>query len=93
MELEGEKLQTFNEYKNQYTEEDRVSFCNIALKKFKFENYKLSDNNINDIDLIVTDQNTRKFMENIIQKNTCSENEFNELFKQLSMEQINYIGF
>ena len=93
MDLEGEKLQTFNEYKNEYTEKDRVSFCNIALEKFKFEKYKLSDNNINDIDLIVTDQNTRKFMETIIQKNTCSENEFNELFKQLSMEQINYIGF
>ena len=82
-----------NKYLAAYNDNDRLEWCKIALKKYKFENYKLGDNNINPHDYIITDSDFRDYIIQIVNKEKCSIDEFKHIFSQLSIDNINYIGF
>ena len=83
-----------NEYIKHYdTNEKRVGYCKFALKKYKFENYKLSDNNIIPEDNIIQDQNLINDINNIINNNECNVNDFKNVLNSLSHDQLYYIGF
>jgi hypothetical protein len=93
MVLSGEKLSMFNEYNKNYDAHHRIGFCNIALKKYKWEKYQISDNNIKQEDMIIQDNDTRQYIQSIINNNSCTVDEFRDIFTLLTIDQINYIGF
>jgi hypothetical protein len=93
MAFSQEKQDLYDSYINNYTPENRLAFCQLALKKYRFEKYKLSENEINNDDLIVQDNYTRNCLHNIINYGECSVEDFYHIFDKLSIDQINYIGF
>lgn len=89
------KEETLNYYLENYTPENRLGFCTLALRKYRFEKYSLRVNN-DDIafeDRIVQNNDTREYLSNITNNNSCSVDEFKKVFGMLSLDQINYIGF
>lgn len=88
-----ERVNLLNDYLTQYTPENRMGFMRLVLNKYLFENYKLSDNNIQFEDMIVQDNNVRNTVENILNSGECSEDDFANVFNMLELDQIYYIGF
>ena len=96
MELETlDKDSLMEYYLNNYTPENRLGFCKLARRKYKFENYKMSVRfeDIEPEDFIVQNVNTLTKIDKIIQNKKCSEVDFINVFNDLTLEQINYIGF
>ncbi len=91
--MSDSKMNLLNDYLNGYTAENRLAFCEMSLRKYRFENYKLSDNYIHEEDLIVGDSDTRSSIESIINKGECSVDDFKNVFNLLTEEQIVYIGY
>lgn len=88
-----ERVNLLNDYLTQYTPENRMGFMRLVLNKYRFENYKLSDNNIQFEDMIVQDNNVRNTVENILNSGQCTEDDFANVFNMLELDQIYYIGF
>jgi len=40
MSMSQEKTTLLNEYLEQYTPENRINFCSLALRKYRFEKYR-----------------------------------------------------
>lgn len=82
-------------YLKEYTSENRLGFCKLARRKYRFENYKLSTRyeDIEPEDFIVQTVSTLTKIDKILQKNQCSVEDFTDVFNDLSVDQINYIGF
>lgn len=82
-------------YIKEYTPENRLGFCKLARRKYRFENYKMSVRfeDIEPEDFIVQNVSTLTKIDKILQKNQCSVDEFTDVFNDLSVDQINYIGF
>ena len=80
------------EYLDNYNDINRFDFCKLVLSKYRFENYKLSEHNIKKNDYIIQDD-IRFNIQQIINKEECSEDDFKKIFNMLSIEQITYIGF
>ena len=88
-----EKRELLKDYLTEYNDNDRLGFINIARKKYRFENYRMSDNNINPNDMIVSQPNICEMMDAILTKNFCSIEDFKNVFNELTLEQIYTIGF
>lgn len=83
-----------NEYIEYYdSDEKRIDYCKFALGKYRFENYKLTDTNINPADHIIQDENIINRMCQIINNKECNVNEFKHVLNSLSPEELSYIGF
>lgn len=91
--MSDSKMNLLNDYLNGYNAENRLAFCKLALRKFRFENYKLSDNVIHEEDLIVGDSDTRSSIGTIINNGYCSVDDFKNVFNLLTEEEIVYIGY
>ena len=89
------KEKTLTYYLENYTPENRVGFCKLALRKYHFEKYSLrvKENDIAFEDRIVQDNETLKYLSNIANNKSCSVDEFNNVFNMLTLDQITYIGF
>jgi hypothetical protein len=70
-----------------------MGFCSLALRKYRFENYKLSDNDIKFEDRIVQDNDVRSQLEKIVEQDECSVDDFKSVFNSLTVDQITYIGY
>jgi|SaaInlStandDraft_5_1057022.scaffolds.fasta_scaffold05618_2 hypothetical protein len=89
-----EKKQLIQSYLDNYTSLNRLSFCQLAKKKYHFENYKLSNNNINDKDYIISyNSNVYKLINRSILKNECDVELFETILKELTLNQLYYIGY
>ena len=89
-----EKSELIQLYLNNYTESDRLGFCKIAQNKYKFQNYKLSDNNVQEEDYIVDkDSNTGVYINSAIEKQECSKELFRVILNNLTLDQLYYIGY
>lgn len=91
--MSTEHINELNHYLEEYTPENRLGFMRIALNKYRFENHKLSSNDIPFEDMIVQNNMLRSEMESILNQGSCSEEEFTNVFSKLSLDQIYYIGF
>ena len=91
--MSTEKTILLNQYLNGYTPENRLGFCSLALRKYRFENYKLSDNDIKFEDRIVQDNDVRSKLEKIVEQGECSVDDFKSVFNSLTVDQITYIGY
>ena len=102
--MSTDKLTLLNQYLNGYTDENnqlvpgytdsnRLGFCKLALRKYKFEKYKLNEHNIKPEDHIVQDNNIRSQLLEIVEKGECSVDDFKMVFDNLTVDQINYIGY
>lgn len=93
--MSQEKINLLNQYIEGYTPQNRIEFCKLALNKFRFEKYKLGNKHefIATEDRIVNDTNTRQNIQNIIDKNECSIDDFKSVFNMLTIDQIHYIGY
>lgn len=89
------KEETLAYYLENYTPENRIGFCKLALSKYHFEKYSLrvKENDIAFEDRIVQDNETREHLHNIINNGSCSVDEFKTVFNMLTLDQITYIGF
>jgi hypothetical protein len=87
-----EKMDLFKYYLTHYNENDMIGFCKIALNKYRFENYRMNENNIQQDDMIIVDNNKRDFIKSIISQNSCSKEEFKKVFGMLSIDDIYTIG-
>ena len=91
----SEKQKLLNHYITTYTPENRFSFIELCIKKYKFEKYSMRVN-LNDVDnkdFIVLDNELRKYIKSVIKSGICSEDNFTHIFNKLEIEQINYIGY
>jgi hypothetical protein len=90
------KQELLQHYLNLYNDQSRLNFVKLALKKYRFENYKISNNNaeqiINNNDYIINNYHVRNILNNIVEKNYCSVSDFVNIFNNLTIEQISYIG-
>ena len=89
--MERENL--LNDYLTEYTPENRMEFMKLVLKKYHFENYKISDNDIKYEDMIIQDKTIKNNVQEIINSGSCSIDQFKNIFNKLTLEQIYYIGF
>lgn len=89
------KENLLEEYITQYTPENRLGFCKLVRRKYRLENYRLSVKfeDINPEDFIVQNPDTLVKADNAIRQGSCSEEEFKDIFNDLTEDQINYIGF
>ena len=88
------KEDRLNEYLNGYTPENRFRFMELCLKKHYSQNYSMkNDQTVLEEDYVVTDQNLRNNIQEVINKNECSVNDFTDIFNQLDVDQIDYIGY
>jgi len=88
-----EKSNLFEKYIAEYTDKNKYRFCEIALNKFRFENYKMSDRNIKDKDYIIQNKTLREYIQAVIDTKKCEKNQFKYIFDNLNLDQIYYIGF
>lgn len=89
------KTDLLNYYLENYTPDNRLGFCKLAKRKYRFEKYKMSvkEKEILPEDRIVQDEETLELIDSIINSNECSIDDFKKVFNKLSEDQINYIGF
>ena len=89
------KTELLNFYLENYTPDNRLGFCKLAKRKYRFEKYKMSvkEEDILPEDRIVQDEETLELIDSIINSNECSVDNFKKVFNKLSEDQINYIGF
>jgi len=89
------KEQLLEEYLTEYTPENRLGFCKLVRRKYRFEKYKFSTRfeDIEPEDFIVQNPITLAKADKVIQQGSCSIEEFKDIFNDLDVEQINYIGF
>ena len=82
-------------YLKHYTADNRLGFCKLARRKYRFEKYKMSVRfeDIEPEDFIVQNSSTLAKIDQIIKNNKCSVEEFTNVFNDLSLDEINYIGF
>lgn len=82
-------------YLTEYTADNRFGFCKIARRKYRFEKYSLEIpfKDIEPKDFIVQDPSTLAKIDTVIRNGSCSTGEFTDIFNELSVNQINYIGF
>lgn len=91
--MSTEHMNKLTRYLEQYTPQNRLGFMRVALNKYRFENHKLSSNDIPFEDMIVQNNMLRSEMESILNQGSCSEDEFTSVFSKLTLDQIYYIGF
>ena len=89
------KQTLLEQYLTEYTPENRLGFCRLVRTKYRFEKYKLSSKfeDVDPEDFIVQDSNTLAKADKALQNGSCSKEEFIEIFNELDMDQIEYIGF
>ena len=91
------KANLLQKYLNEYTDENRFNFCKLALRKYRFEKYRMGSKNtgveIAPEDRIVNDNNVRALIQSVVDKGECSVEDFNTVFDALRVDQIEYIGF
>jgi hypothetical protein len=89
------KENLLEEYITEYTPENRLGFCKLVRKKYRFENYRMSVKfeDINSKDFIVQNPITLAKVDNVIMQGSCSKEEFKDIFNDLTKDQIIYIGF
>ena len=87
----NDEINDYIDYFN--TDAKRIEYCVFALSKYKFENYKLTDNNINPNDRVIQNNNVINMITSIINSNECDEDTFKKVLNSLSPEELCYIGF
>ena len=98
-ELFGEKDLSYtkedrlNKYLNGYTPENRFNFIKLCLKKYYSQNHSMKNNQTILRNCVVIDQDLRNNIQEVINKNICSVNDFTYIFNQLDIDQIDYIGY
>lgn len=90
------KEELLEQYITEYSEhpEYRLGFCRLVRTKYRFENYKMTTK-FEDIfpeDFIVHNPATLAKTDQVLQKGSCSIDEFKEFFNELEVDQILYIG-
>ena len=68
-------------YITEYTPENRLGFCKLARRKYRFENYKMSVRfeDIEPEDFIVQNVSTLTKIDKIIKNNICSVEDFTDV--------------
>ena len=82
----------YQEVRNNYNADLRVAICELILRKYRFERYKLSDTDIRKSDLIVTNNAVKNLCQNRINQNYCSQEQLFEIMNSLTIDQLTYIG-
>ena len=87
------RLYYYQEVRNNYDEELRVGICDLILRKYRFERYRMG-NNVEpaEQDFIVRDNHILTLCQNRVNENVCSQNQLFDIMNLLSEEQMDYIG-
>ena len=81
------------EYIDGYNDDNRFNFCKLALRKYRFEKYRMNSNNIAPEDYVIQNISTRNKIQNVINTGICSIENFTNIFNTLEIDDINYIGY
>lgn len=89
-----QKQEIINEINSSYlNHNDFKGYLELALKKYKFENYGLRENQeIKPQDYIINDMNIRNIISNTLKAEQINKKTFNSILNQLTYEQMLYIG-
>lgn len=79
------------QYINEYTDSNILAFYKIASSKCNFKNVYVDGGNVEDNYLL--DENRRKHIYNLYQKNDISNESFHSVLNMLSDDELIYIGF
>jgi len=89
--------QEFEQFKNDvltnYTPDNRLGMCRLILIKYRIENYKFSDTEISEDDLIVKDAEVRNMCTICINNGVCSSEQLSTILNKLTWEEAEYIGY
>ena len=92
--MSTEKTTLLDQYLDGYTDENRFNFCKLALRKYRFEKYPISQGvEIAPEDQIVNNDGVRSLIQSVVDKDECSVEDFKMVFDALTVDQINYIGY
>lgn len=88
-----QKTDLLNMYLDGYNSQDRLDFCNLALEKHDFIKYSLRVTKINPCDYVIKDNNVRDKIKSVVNKGSCSIQDFKDIFNLLEINQIDQIGY
>lgn len=89
-----QKQEIINDINSSYlNHDDFKAYLELALKKYKFENYgSIRNEEIKPQDYIINDMNIRNIISNTLKTNQINKTTFNIILNKLTYEQMLYIG-
>jgi hypothetical protein len=87
-----DKSEYIKELLNLYDDKARLSYCKLAMCKYRFENYGMSDFNIADTDYVVQNKEVANLLNQCILNKSCSKSELENILQMIPYKDLIYIG-